>query len=206
MILIIDNYDSFTYNLSQYLGQLGREVFIRRNDEITLDEIDRLDPERIIISPGPSTPLNAGISNQVILAMGSRIPILGVCLGHQCIGHVYGGRVVRAREVRHGKPSQVYHRREGIFANLPSPFSAIRYHSLAVAADGLPTCLKITAWCEDGTIMGIEHVTYPVSGVQFHPESFMTCHGLELIGNFLNQGVKKDDKGSIAPARRTPVS
>jgi len=206
MILIIDNYDSFTYNLSQYLGQLGREVLIRRNDQITLDEINRLGPEGIIISPGPSNPLNAGISNQVILAMGSRIPILGVCLGHQCIGHAYGGRVVRAREVRHGKPSQIYHRREGVFANLPSPFSAIRYHSLAVAEDGLPPCLKITAWCEDGTIMGIQHVTYPVSGVQFHPESFMTRHGLELISNFVNQGVKTNDKRSAAPACRTPVS
>lgn len=201
MILIIDNYDSFTYNLSQYLGQLGREVIIRRNDQTTLDEINRLNPGGIIISPGPSSPANAGISNQVILAMGNRIPVLGVCLGHQCIGYAYGGRVVRAREVRHGKPSQVYHNQEGIFANLPSPFSAIRYHSLAVARTGLPSCLKITAWCEDGTIMGIEHAVYPVSGVQFHPESFMTCHGLELISNFLNQGVKANDKRSSAPAR-----
>jgi anthranilate synthase component 2 len=192
MLLIIDNYDSFTYNLFQYLSELGEEVEVVRNDKITLAEIERMAPERIVISPGPSTPLNAGISNDVIRHFGGKLPILGVCLGHQCLGYSYGGTVGPAKAIMHGKSSPIYHNNSGVFHGLPNPFPAIRYHSLMVAREGLPDCLEVTAWTEDGTIMGLRHHQYPVEGVQFHPESFMTQNGKDILRNFLklNSGVR----------------
>jgi len=188
VILLVDNYDSFTYNLYQYLCELGAEVRVARNDQITLEEIERLMPERIVISPGPSTPANAGISNDVIRRFGPRLPILGVCLGHQCLGYSYGATVTRAKEIRHGKPSLINHNGAGVFKGLPSPFSAIRYHSLAVLEAGLPDCLEVTARTEDGTVMGLRHKEYLIEGVQFHPESIMTGVGKELLRNFLEMG------------------
>jgi len=185
MILLIDNYDSFTYNLYQYLSELGAEVRVFRNDKITLDEIERLAPERIVISPGPGTPLDAGISNDVIRTFGARLPILGVCLGHQCIGQVYGGTVTNAGEIRHGKTSLIYHDDKGVFNGLPNPFSAVRYHSLAVKEAGLPDCLQISAHTENGIIMGLRHKELPIEGVQFHPESIITKAGKDLLKNFL---------------------
>jgi anthranilate synthase component II len=185
MLLLIDNYDSFTYNLYQYLSELGQEVKVVRNNKITLDEIESLAPERIVISPGPSTPLQAGISNDVIRHFGSRLPILGVCLGHQCIGYAYGGHIFQAKQIMHGKSSLVHHDNQGVFAGLPNPLSAIRYHSLIVKRDTLPECLEITAWTDDGTIMGLRHKEHPVEGIQFHPESFMTQNGKDLLKNFL---------------------
>jgi anthranilate synthase component 2 len=190
MLLLIDNYDSFTYNLFQYLSELGQEVLVARNDKITIEEIEKLRPERIVVSPGPSTPLRAGISNDVIRRFGPKLPLLGVCLGHQCIGHVYGGTVGRAKAVMHGKSSLVHHKGEGVLAGLPNPFSAIRYHSLAVSPEGLPDCLEVTAWTDDGTIMGLRHRQHPVEGVQFHPESFMTPVGKDLLKNFLKKGLQ----------------
>ncbi|MDP2931141.1 MAG: aminodeoxychorismate/anthranilate synthase component II [Chloroflexota bacterium] len=192
MLLLIDNYDSFTYNLFQYLSELGEEVVVARNDKITLREIEDLKPERIVVSPGPSTPLQAGISNDVIRRFGSSLPILGVCLGHQCIGHSYGGIIGQAPAIMHGKSSLIHHNGQGVFIGLPSPFSAIRYHSLIVERDRLPDCLEVTAWTEDGTIMGLRHRQHPVYGVQFHPESFMTQSGKEILRNFLAQGGKYD--------------
>jgi len=189
VLLIIDNYDSFTYNLYQYFAQLDQEVMVRRNDEINLEQIKNLNPDQIVISPGPSTPLKAGISNGVIRYFGKHLPILGVCLGHQCIGYTYGGNIFQSREIRHGKTSQVYHKKQGLFENLPSPFAAVRYHSLTVNPGDLPNCLEVTAWCEDGTIMGLQHYRHPVYGVQFHPESFLTSFGMELLANFLKVGV-----------------
>jgi anthranilate synthase component II len=195
MLLMIDNYDSFTYNVVQYLGELGAQVVVHRNDEIGLDDIERLAPERIVISPGPCTPNEAGISMDVIRRFGPRIPLLGICLGHQCLGQVYGGRVVRAREVMHGKTSMIHHRGEGVFRGLPQPFEATRYHSLVVAREGLPECLEITAWTEregaDGEpemdeIMGLRHRDFPIEGVQFHPESILTASGHDLLRNFLH--------------------
>ncbi len=186
MLLLIDNYDSFTYNLFQYLSELGEEVMVLRNDKITIIEIEESKPQRIVISPGPSTPLHAGISNEVIKHFGSRLPILGVCLGHQCIGYSYGGQIGQAKEIMHGKSSQIYHNSQGVFAGLANPFSAIRYHSLEVKREGLPECLEVTAWTENGTIMGLRHRQYPAEGVQFHPESFMTEQGKQLLKNFLN--------------------
>jgi len=188
MLLLIDNYDSFTYNLYQYFSELGQEVKVARNDKITLDEIEALSPDRIVISPGPSHPLNAGISNDVIRRFGARLPLLGVCLGHQCIAHSYGGSVVKAGRIMHGKASQIEHSKQGIFKGLPHPFTAIRYHSLAVEEENLPDCFIITARSTDGTIMGIKHKEHPVEGIQFHPESFMTEHGKELLSNFLKAG------------------
>jgi len=185
MLLMIDNYDSFTYNLYQYLSELGAEVVVVRNDKTTLEEIEQMKPERIVISPGPSTPLRAGISNDVIRHFGSRLPLLGVCLGHQCIGYSYGGVVGQGAQIMHGKASLVYHNDVGVLAGLPNPFSAIRYHSLVVRREGLPDCLEVTAWTEDGTIMGLKHRQHPVEGIQFHPESFMTQVGKEILGNFL---------------------
>ena len=185
MLLIIDNYDSFTYNLFQYLSELGEEVEVVRNDKTTLKEIEAMQPERIVISPGPSTPLNAGISNEVIKHFGEKLPVLGVCLGHQCIGHSYGGVVGPARTIMHGKSSLIYHNDTGVFSGLPNPFPAIRYHSLVVLRDGLPDCLEITAWTEDGEIMGLRHKQYPVEGIQFHPESFMTHNVKDILKNFL---------------------
>ena len=187
MLLLIDNYDSFTYNLYQYLAEMGAEVRVRRNDQVTLDEIEAMRPDQIVISPGPCTPKEAGLSCQVIETFGPRIPLLGVCLGHQAIGHVFGGRVVRAPEPRHGKTSLIYHQGQGILRDLPDPFEANRYHSLIVERDTLPARLEITAETEDGLIMGLRHRTYPVEGVQFHPESIMTPTGKELLRNFLAQ-------------------
>jgi len=185
MLLLIDNYDSFTYNLFQYLSELGEEVVVLRNDKTTIEEIERMKPERLVISPGPSTPMNAGISNEVIKHFGSTLPVLGVCLGHQCIGYSYGGTIGQARAIMHGKSSLIYHTSQGVLAGLPNPFPAIRYHSLVVKRDGLPDCFEITAWTEDGEIMGLRHKQYPVEGVQFHPESFMTQVGKDLLRNFL---------------------
>ena len=185
MLLLLDNYDSFTYNLFQYFSELGEEVAVVRNDRATLEEIDRMKPQRIVISPGPSTPLRAGISNKVIRHFGSRLPILGVCLGHQCIGYSYGAAIGRAGKIMHGKSSLIYHDSRGVLAGLPNPFSAIRYHSLVVQREGLPKCLEVMAWTDDGTIMGLRHRQYPVEGVQFHPESFMTQVGEDILKNFL---------------------
>jgi anthranilate synthase/aminodeoxychorismate synthase-like glutamine amidotransferase len=194
MLLLIDNYDSFTYNLFQYLSELGEEVVVRRNDKTTLAEIEGLKPARIVISPGPSVPQQAGISNDVIRHFGAQLPILGVCLGHQCIGYSYGGLIGPAGEIKHGKSSLIYHHGQGVMAGLPEPFSAIRYHSLVVQREGLPDCLEVTAWTTDGEIMGLRHRRYPVEGVQFHPESFMTETGKDILQNFLHgkEAVKHD--------------
>lgn len=185
MILVIDNYDSFTYNLVQYFGELGAEIVVRRNDEVTVAEIDQMAPERIVVSPGPCTPNEAGISCEAIRSFGGRKPVLGVCLGHQSIGQVYGGEVVRAGRLMHGKTSPIHHTGENVFAGLPSPFEATRYHSLLVQRDTLPDCLKVTAWTEEGEIMGLAHKELPVYGVQFHPESILTSEGKNLLKNFL---------------------
>lgn len=190
MILMIDNYDSFTFNLVQYLQELGADVRVERNDALTVDEIERLAPEKIVISPGPRTPNEAGVSLELIERLGPRIPILGVCLGHQSIGQVYGGKVIRAGRIMHGKTSQIRHASQGVFAGLPDAYEATRYHSLVVERDSLPDALEITAWTEneDGSfeeIMGLRHREYPVEGVQFHPESILTQHGHALLKNFL---------------------
>jgi anthranilate synthase/aminodeoxychorismate synthase-like glutamine amidotransferase len=185
MLLVIDNYDSFTYNLVQYFGELGANPLVKRNDEITLDEIRVLKPERIVISPGPCTPNEAGISNDVIRAFGSATPILGVCLGHQCMGHVFGGEVVRAPRLMHGKTSPILHHGEGIFSGLPSPFEATRYHSLIVKRETFPACLEITAETAEKEVMGLRHREFPLYGVQFHPESILTLEGKKLLANFL---------------------
>ncbi len=191
MILMIDNYDSFTYNLVQYLGELGAQVKTVRNDEITITAIRELGPHGIVISPGPCTPDEAGICLEVVARLGESLPILGVCLGHQCIGQVFGGQVVRADKVMHGKTSMVFHRGQGVFAGLPQPFVATRYHSLVVQKDSVPDCLEVTAWTgqADGAmedIMGIRHRRLPVEGVQFHPESILTRCGHDLLQNFIN--------------------
>ena len=191
MLLLIDNYDSFTYNLFQYLSELGEEITVVRNDKISLDEIEKLSPQRIVISPGPGTPEHTGISNEVIRHFGNRLPILGVCLGHQCIGYAYGGKVDRAGEIKHGKSSSIYHDGKSVFKGLANPFPAIRYHSLAVMRDSLPDCLEVSAWTENGLIMGLRHRQFPVEGVQFHPESIMTEVGKDLLRNFLNKGVQQ---------------
>jgi len=188
MLLLIDNYDSFTYNLFQYLSELGQEVKVARNDKITLEEIDKMRPERIVISPGPGKPQQAGISNDVILRFGERTPILGVCLGHQCIGYAYGGIVDHAGEIRHGKTSLIYNDGKGVFRGLPTPFLAVRYHSLALKRYSLPECLEISAWTDNDIIMGVRHRQYPVEGIQFHPESIMTKTGKDLLKNFLKTG------------------
>ena len=185
MILLIDNYDSFTYNLYQYLAELGAEVFVVRNDKISLEDIAEMDPEKIVISPGPCTPDKAGISNNVIKHFGRTTPMLGVCLGHQCVGDSYGGIVGNAGEIMHGKTSPVHHDGKGVFRGLPNPFNAVRYHSLAIFRENLPEELEVTAWTENGLIMGVRHKEYPVEGIQFHPESIMTENGKELLSNFL---------------------
>ena len=190
MLLLLDNYDSFTYNLYQYLCELGQEVEVYRNDAITLDEIAGMAPERIVISPGPCTPREAGVSVQVIQRFGPSTAILGVCLGHQCIGEAYGGIVAGAGEIMHGKTSLIYHKNTGVFRELPDPFEAIRYHSLIVQRENLPDCLEVTAWTDQGLIMGLRHRDYPVEGVQFHPESIMTEVGKDLLRNFLARAVK----------------
>jgi anthranilate synthase/aminodeoxychorismate synthase-like glutamine amidotransferase len=184
VLLLLDNYDSFTYNLAQYFGELGCEVVVKRNDEISLREIDSLGPRHICISPGPGTPHEAGISNDVVRHFGARIPLLGVCLGHQCIAEVYGGRVVRAPELVHGKPSVIKHSGDALFAGLPPQFEAGRYHSLVVARDSFPSCLETTAESE-GEIMALRHREFPVRGVQFHPESILTRDGRTILKNFL---------------------
>ncbi|MCX2983353.1 aminodeoxychorismate/anthranilate synthase component II [Halieaceae bacterium IMCC14734] len=197
MLLMIDNYDSFTYNVVQYLGELGAEVQVVRNDEITVAEIAALNPERIVISPGPCTPNEAGISMATIEQFAGQIPLLGICLGHQSIGQVFGGKVVRARQVMHGKTSPIFHRGQGVFEGLSNPLEATRYHSLIVERESLPDCLEVTAWTqtEDGgvdEIMGLRHRELDVEGVQFHPESILTAHGHDLLRNFLKRGAATD--------------
>jgi anthranilate synthase component 2 len=182
---MIDNYDSFTYNLVQYLGELGEDVRVFRNDQITVADIEAMRPEHIVISPGPCTPNEAGVSVETIQKLAGKIPILGVCLGHQSIGQAFGGRIIRARLLMHGKTSMVHHNNLGVFRGLPNPFEATRYHSLVIERASLPECLEITAWTEDGEIMGVRHKRLPVEGVQFHPESILTQHGHELLANFL---------------------
>ena len=185
MILLLDNYDSFTYNLYQYLWELGAEVNVVRNDQATIEEIERMAPEKIVVSPGPCTPEKAGISNVVVRHFGATTPTLGVCLGHQCVGYAYGGNVGPAGEIMHGKMSGIHHDGRGLFQGLPDPFEAIRYHSLAVYRDGLPDELEVTAWTDSGIIMGVRHKTHPVEGIQFHPESIMTTVGKDILRNFL---------------------
>lgn len=192
MLLMIDNYDSFTYNIVQYLGELGADVHVVRNDEISVDEIEALAPERIVLSPGPCTPNEAGISMDVVRRWAGKLPILGICLGHQSIGQVFGGEVVRARKVMHGKTSPIHHRGQGVFHGLSQPFEATRYHSLVVAKESLPDVLEITAWTETESgdideIMGLRHRELLIEGVQFHPESILTAHGHDLLQNFLQQ-------------------
>jgi anthranilate synthase component 2 len=186
MLLMIDNYDSFTYNLVQYFGELGEDVRTYRNDEITLDDIAKLNPARICISPGPCTPHEAGISVPVLKHFAGKLPILGVCLGHQSIGAAFGGKVIRAKEVMHGKTSAIEHTGVGVFQGLPSPYTVIRYHSLAIERESLPDCLEVTAWTADGEIMGVRHKDFQIEGVQFHPESILSEHGHALLKNFLN--------------------
>ena len=188
MLLMIDNYDSFTYNLVQYFGELGQDVRVHRNDEITVDEVAAMKPDHIVISPGPCTPNEAGISVATIQRFAGQIPILGVCLGHQSIGQAFGGRIVRAKQLMHGKTSQVFHNDTSVFRGLPNPFTATRYHSLVIERESIPDCLEITAWTADGEIMGVRHKTLAVEGVQFHPESILTEHGHAMLGNFV--GVK----------------
>ena len=185
MLLMIDNYDSFTYNLVQYFGELGEEVKVFRNDEITIDDIAALRPARIVVSPGPCSPAEAGISVAAIKAFAGKVPLLGVCLGHQSIGAAFGGEIVRARELMHGKTSPVHHLDTGVFRGLPDPLTVTRYHSLAIRRETLPDCLEITAWTDDGEIMGIRHRELAVEGVQFHPESILTEHGHDMLRNFL---------------------
>jgi len=186
MLLVIDNYDSFTYNLVQYFGELGADPQVRRNDAITPEEVEKLKPKKIVISPGPWRPQDAGISMELIRRLGSRIPLLGVCLGHQCIGEVYGGKVVRAGRLMHGKTSPIQHDGKGVFAKLPNPFEATRYHSLIVEKESVPSCLQVSAETAEGEIMGLRHKEYPVHGVQFHPESILSKEGKDLLANFLS--------------------
>ncbi|PVX34366.1 aminodeoxychorismate/anthranilate synthase component II [Janthinobacterium sp. 78] len=187
MLLMIDNYDSFTYNIVQYFGELGEDVRVYRNDEITLEQIEALNPDRICISPGPKAPAQAGISVEVLKHFAGKKPILGVCLGHQAIGEAFGGKVIRAKQVMHGKTSLIAHTGVGVFKGLPSPFTVIRYHSLAIERASLPSCLEVTAWTDDGEIMGVRHREYDIEGVQFHPESILSEHGHALLKNFLER-------------------
>ena len=186
-VLVIDNYDSFVYNLVQYLGELGAEPLVHRSDELTLDQIVALDPDAVLVSPGPGRPEDAGLSNAVIEHFAGRRPVLGVCLGHQCLGQVYGAEVVRARDVMHGKTSFIRHDGSGVFAGLPDPFEATRYHSLIVERDSVPDVLEVTAWTDDGVVMGLRHRVHAVEGVQFHPESILTASGHDLLRNFLSR-------------------
>ncbi|MEN9784157.1 MAG: hypothetical protein RJA24_1500 [Pseudomonadota bacterium] len=185
MLLMIDNYDSFTYNLVQYFGELGEEVAVHRNDEISVDDIARMKPARIVVSPGPCTPNEAGVSVSAIKAFAGKIPILGVCLGHQSIGQAFGGKIIHAKQLMHGKTSLIQHDNIGVFRGLPQPFSATRYHSLVIERASIPDCLEVTAWTDDGEIMGVRHKTLAVEGVQFHPESILTEHGHQMLKNFL---------------------
>jgi anthranilate synthase component 2 len=189
MLLMIDNYDSFTYNLVQYFQELGTEVVVYRNDEITIEQIEQMSPAYLVVSPGPCTPNEAGISVAVIQHFSGKIPILGVCLGHQSIGAAFGGKIIHARQLMHGKTSLIHHHGSSVFTNLANPFTATRYHSLVIERESLPDCLDITAWTEDGEIMGVRHKTLAVHGVQFHPESILTEHGHQLLANFL-KGMK----------------
>jgi len=184
-LLVIDNYDSFTYNLVQYLAELGEDVVVRRNDEVSLADLTALAPMAVVISPGPKTPREAGISNDLLLELGPTLPTLGVCLGHQCLGDAYGGRVSRAPQVMHGKVSRIFHHGDSVFRGLPNPFQGTRYHSLVVERESVPADLEVTAWTEDGIVMGLRHRRYPLAGVQFHPESILTEHGHQLLRNFL---------------------
>jgi anthranilate synthase/aminodeoxychorismate synthase-like glutamine amidotransferase len=186
MILVIDNYDSFTYNLVQYLGELGAEMRVFRNDEITVEQAVALNPEKVLVSPGPCTPKEAGVSCDIIREFGPRLPLFGVCLGHQSVGDVYGGRIVRAERLMHGKTSPMIHDGKSVFKGLPSPFDATRYHSLIIERESLPDCLEVTAWTAEGEIMGVQHKEHPVHGVQFHPESILTVEGKKLLQNFLD--------------------
>jgi len=185
VILIVDNYDSFTYNLVQYFGELGCEVMVKRNDAVSLDEISSLRPTHVCISPGPGRPAQAGLSNDIVREFSARVPLLGVCLGHQCIGEVFGGKIAAAPRLLHGKTSQIQHNGSGVFANLPNPFTATRYHSLIVSPDSVPDCLEVTAQTSEGEIMGLRHRDFPVHGVQFHPESILTAEGKKLLANFV---------------------
>jgi anthranilate synthase/aminodeoxychorismate synthase-like glutamine amidotransferase len=185
VILIVDNYDSFTYNLVQYFGELGCAVMVKRNDAVSLDEISSLRPTHVCISPGPGRPAQAGLSNDIVREFSARVPLLGVCLGHQCIGEVFGGKIVAAPRLLHGKTSQIRHNGSGVFANLPNPFTATRYHSLIVSPDSVPDCLEVTAQTSEGDIMGLRHRDFPVHGVQFHPESILTAEGKKLLANFV---------------------
>lgn len=187
MLLMIDNYDSFTYNLVQYFAELGEEVRTFRNDEITLEDVAKLNPAQIVVSPGPCTPNEAGISVPLIQQFAGKIPLLGVCLGHQSIGQAFGGKIVRAQQVMHGKTSLVHHNNTSVFRGIPNPYTVIRYHSLAIERASLPDCLEVTAWTDDGEIMGVRHKTLAVEGVQFHPESILTEHGYDLLKNFLQR-------------------
>ncbi len=189
MLLMIDNYDSFTYNLVQYLGELGQEVLVYRNDEIDLAKVAALKPDHIVISPGPCTPNEAGISVPLIKEFAGKIPLLGVCLGHQSIGQAFGGNIIHAKQLMHGKTSLIHHKNIGVFKDLPNPYTATRYHSLVIEKETLPDCLEITAWTDDGEIMGVRHKTLQVEGVQFHPESILTEHGHALLNNFLKASV-----------------
>lgn len=186
MILVIDNYDSFTFNLVQYLGELGAEMRVYRNDKITVEEAVALNPEKVLVSPGPCTPKEAGISCDIVREFGPRLPLFGVCLGHQSIGDVYGGNVIRADRLMHGKTSPMIHEGKSVFKGLPSPFDATRYHSLIIERESIPDCLEITAWTAEGEIMGVQHKQHPVHGVQFHPESILTVEGKKLLQNFLD--------------------
>ena len=185
MLVMVDNYDSFTYNLVQYLGELGQVIKVFRNDQITVDELEQMAPERVVVSPGPCSPAEAGISNEVIRRFAGRVPVLGVCLGHQCIGHVFGGDVVRAARLMHGKTSMIHHDGKTIFKGLPNPFQATRYHSLIIKRETLPRCLEVTAETDQGEIMGVRHKEHQIEGVQFHPESILTEAGKDLLRNFL---------------------
>jgi para-aminobenzoate synthetase component 2 len=186
MLLMLDNYDSFTYNLVQYFGELGQVIEVYRNDQITLDEVEARRPDKIVISPGPCTPNEAGVSNEILRRFSGKVPILGVCLGHQCIGHVFGGEVVRAPRLMHGKTSMIHHDGKTIFAGLPNPFEATRYHSLIIRRETMPECLEISAETDQGEVMGVRHRDFTVEGVQFHPESILTQSGKELLRNFLD--------------------
>lgn len=191
MILVIDNYDSFTYNLVQYLGELKADLQVHRNDALTIQEIQGMKPERILISPGPCSPRQSGLSNEIIRIFGPHTPIFGVCLGHQCIGHTFGGNVIVNYRIMHGKTSPIRHNGQDLFAGLPNPFTATRYHSLVIERDSLPSCLEITADTVEGEIMGVKHKEFPIWGVQFHPESILTEHGREMVKNFLGLGATR---------------
>jgi anthranilate synthase/aminodeoxychorismate synthase-like glutamine amidotransferase len=206
MILLIDNYDSFTYNLVQRLGEIdpGVDLKVVRNDQVTLDEIEASAPSHLIISPGPCTPVEAGISNRVVARFGPEIPLLGVCLGHQCIGYALGGKIVRADRIMHGKTSWIHHDGRGIYSGIPNPFEATRYHSLVIERSSLPEELDIVAWTDQDEIMGVRHRRYPIEGVQYHPESFLTSEGINLLRNFLDQGIAYQSRVESTHADRRP--